>query len=77
MLNLDDDELDLAWMALIRVEAELLRQMADRSAEGSAGAAYFANKFYCAPKIRALLARIDEYQQDMKEERAYADLAKL
>lgn len=63
MLSLDDDEIGLALMALHRVERELERQIPGGASEGCSGAAHYVCQ-YAKPKIAALIARIEQYQQD-------------
>jgi len=71
-MKLDDEEIDLVYVAL-----QHLRNGAENQREGTkgmtqvVGAAWHCCN-YVAAKCHILLARIDQFQQDQKEEKAGA-----
>jgi hypothetical protein len=64
MLTLDDDETDLALMAL-RIAAAMF------FSESSSGCSKAVDDF-CLPRLRGLIDRIEQHQKDEAEEKADA-----
>jgi hypothetical protein len=65
MLTLDDDETDLALMALRHTADQACAQSTNGSLQ-SGGAAKACVDGFCVPRLRALIERIQQYKQDQE-----------
>ncbi len=73
MLTFDDDETDLALMALRYVTDGAVAQSGSLSPQsGCDGAAKACVDDFCLPRLRALIGRIQQHKQDPAEDQPYA-----
>lgn len=71
MLTLDDDEADLALMALrYTTDAACAQSINQRTDSGCDGAAKACVDDFCLPRLRALIGRIQQHNRDVAEEKA-------
>ncbi len=68
-MTLNDDEADLALMALRYVADEVVAQSVSHSPQsGCDKAAKACVDDFCLPRLRALIGRIQQHKQDLAEE---------